>query len=127
MIFAVPLGLALALCSILVWVVTDRAAKGKITRNGLVGIKVPTTLSSDEGWLVGHQAALPMAKWIGILGSVVALVLIVVGGFSELEPTPPLVVVRLIAYAAFLIAAIILAVVAHRAAKEVDAPKSPKS
>lgn len=32
-------------------------ASGKLTRNGMIGIRTKVTMSSDEAWLAGHLAA----------------------------------------------------------------------
>lgn len=56
---------ALAAAMLLVTVVTQLAASGKIRRNGFVGIRIPPTLATDEGWLAGHKAAV-LPSWIGV-------------------------------------------------------------
>lgn len=35
-----------------------RAANGRLQRNEWVGIRTPSTLRSDRGWVAGHRAAL---------------------------------------------------------------------
>ena len=42
---------------LLVVVVTQLAASGKIHRNGFVGIRIPPTMASDAAWTAGHRAA----------------------------------------------------------------------
>ena len=49
---------------LLVVVVTQLAASGRIGRNGFVGIRIPPTMASDAAWTAGHKAAL-MPSWIG--------------------------------------------------------------
>ena len=49
---------------LLVVLVTQLAASGRIARNGLVGIRIPPTMASDAAWTAGHKAAL-MPSWIG--------------------------------------------------------------
>lgn len=36
----------------------SRAAKGRLQRNQWVGIRTPSTMSSDQAWMAGHRAAL---------------------------------------------------------------------
>jgi len=57
---------ALAAAMVLVTVVTQLAASGKIQRNGFVGIRIPPTLATDEGWLAGHRAAV-LPSWTGVV------------------------------------------------------------
>ena len=49
---------------LLVVLVKQLAASGKIGRNGFVGIRIPPTMASDAAWTAGHKAAL-MPSWIG--------------------------------------------------------------
>ena len=56
---------ALAAAMALVAVVTQLAASGKIQRNGFLGIRVPPTMATEEGWLAGHKAAV-LPSWIGV-------------------------------------------------------------
>ena len=58
---------------LLVAVVNQFAASGKIRRNGFVGIRIPPTLASDAGWSAGHRAA-AAPLWIGVVLTAVACV-----------------------------------------------------
>ncbi len=49
---------------LLVVLVTQLAASGRIGRNGFVGIRIPPTMASDAAWTAGHKVAL-MPSWIG--------------------------------------------------------------
>lgn len=53
MLDAVKFGLAGAI----VVAVGRMAAMGRLPRNVLVGIRIPSTMSSDEAWRAGHLAA----------------------------------------------------------------------
>lgn len=59
----VPLAAVLAVAIILVaaalllLVLGKRAAEGRLARNYTMGIRIRSTLASDEAWLAGHQAA----------------------------------------------------------------------
>ncbi len=117
MAVTIPASIGLLLVSIVVWVVTDFAAKGKIARNIAAGIRIAATLSSDEAWLAGHQAALPLAKWTGIIGSALSFIILFAGGFTEILPTLPIVVLCSLSYATFILSVIIMAWMAHRAAR----------
>lgn len=62
---------------------TARAgADGRLRRNGLVGIRTPATMASDEAWRAGHVAAEPATRWAGwvaIASGVPALLPVAVG------------------------------------------------
>jgi Flp pilus assembly protein TadB len=47
---------------------------GRLPRNGYVGIRIPSTLTSDEGWRAGHRAATKPA-WISFIVSILAAVI----------------------------------------------------
>ncbi len=42
--------------ALLAWIAV-RTADGRIGRNYLAGMRIPSTMASDEAWLAGHQAA----------------------------------------------------------------------
>jgi len=54
----------LAAAMLLVVVVTQLAASGRISRNGFIGIRIPSTMTSDAAWTAGHKAA-RLPSWIG--------------------------------------------------------------
>jgi hypothetical protein len=64
---------------LLVVVVTQLAASGRIQRNGFVGIRIPPTMASDAGWLAGHRAA-RVPSWIGFVLVAIA------AGFAQFIP-----------------------------------------
>lgn len=65
------LAVVLPLALLLLAVITQLAANGVIKRNGLAGIRIPSTMRSDEAWLAGHRAAVVPA-WVGFVAGVVA-------------------------------------------------------
>lgn len=58
--------------------ITQAAASGSIGRHGGAGIRTKKTLASDAAWVAGHQAALPIIQWTGVVAafSVVAALLV---------------------------------------------------
>ncbi|MFA4082906.1 SdpI family protein [Mycobacteroides salmoniphilum] len=46
--------------------VTWRAATGYLARNQTMGIRIPSTMSSENAWRAGHRAALPV-MWLLVL------------------------------------------------------------
>ena len=55
-----------AAAMLVVVVVTQCAASGKIRRNGFVGLRIPPTMASDAAWVAGHRAAVA-PSWIGFV------------------------------------------------------------
>lgn len=62
--------------------VTRQAAEGLVTRNAAAGIRTRHTQASDEAWISGHRAALPVLRkmmpvaGVGIIAALSAQVLI---------------------------------------------------
>ncbi|TIH29281.1 SdpI family protein [Subtercola vilae] len=66
-------GYILVAAMLLIAVVDQLAAVGRIRRNGFVGMRIPPTMASDEAWLAGHRAA-AVPLWVGFaLTAVVAV------------------------------------------------------
>lgn len=73
--------------------VARRSAAGLLRRNRAVGIRIPATLASEEGWGVAHRAAAPRIRR-GAVGALIAgATLVPVGllsGIGVLDLTPAL-------------------------------------
>jgi uncharacterized membrane protein len=67
-----PLGAALTLAALfvvsglLVAVLSQRLASGSIVRNRLVGLRLPSTMSSDAAWDAGQRAFAPYGVAAGV-------------------------------------------------------------
>jgi len=59
-------GYTVAAAMLVVVVVTQLAASGRIRRNGFIGLRIPPTMASDAAWVAGHRAAL-VPSWIGFV------------------------------------------------------------
>ena len=46
------------------------ASRGSLPRNGMAGIRIPSTMASDEAWVAGHRAA---TGWLWASAAVVGL------------------------------------------------------
>lgn len=97
--------------------VTGQAAEGRMDRNASSGIRTRHTRASDEAWIAGHRAALPVVKgmWpVAALGTLLAVgAQILAGGPSGIV----LALVTLLAETAVLVRA---ASIANRAARAGD-------
>ncbi|MFI2103588.1 SdpI family protein [Isoptericola sp. NPDC019693] len=112
----VPVVTAMAV-AVMVWLITRAAARGHLTANGAIGIRTPATQRSEEAWVVGHRAALPVVAWGGAV-VVVASVVVLVGAFLTAQHTEVAGLVLLVVDIALTVVA---GVVAHRAAARVPA------
>jgi hypothetical protein len=65
--------IALPLAALLVAVVSQLGGNGVLGRNGFVGLRIPSTMFSDESWRAGHHAAAP-AAWIGFVATTLAAI-----------------------------------------------------
>ncbi|QIZ99356.1 SdpI family protein [Leifsonia sp. PS1209] len=101
--------------SVVVVVSIEAAARGRLGINSLVGLRVPSVMSSDEAWRRGHAAA-RIPVWIGASGATVgALVSLALseGARSIAETTST---------AILLVGVIVGGVVASQTAKSVMPP-----
>ncbi|MDT3330735.1 SdpI family protein [Microbacterium sp. KSW-18] len=57
---------------LLIWVATA-AASGRLTRNHIAGIRIPSTMASDEAWLAAHIRAKRPTVWGGVAALVAGL------------------------------------------------------
>lgn len=72
------LALSLVFMSGVVHGIQRSAASGKLSRNGMVGIRTKVTMSSDEAWVAGHLAARPWTRaavWVGYAAAAVTAVI----------------------------------------------------
>lgn len=117
----IPFGMRIALFVLLVaagvlllW--TARAtATGRVGRNRLMGIRLPSTLASDEAWRAAHVRARPVTTLAGIVG-------LASGVFALLPVTVPVLAGGVLAGAVGMLGlALYGAFVGGRAAKDVAA------
>ena len=102
--FVIASGIAVSVVAIL-----GRA--GKLPRNHFVGIRLPSTLRSDEAWLAAHRASWPYSFGAGA-------VTLIYGVRLALEPEDDSLVVPFLVV--LLVTLLAGAVVAHRAARNAD-------
>ncbi|MGM1018259.1 MAG: SdpI family protein [Actinomycetota bacterium] len=97
---------------LLVWM-ARAAASGRLKRNAIAGIRIPSTMASDEAWLAAHiRAKRPtaLAGYVSIASGLVALLPV---------PVPVLGVTVLVACGAMLVLTLYGARVGGRAAAEI--------
>lgn len=79
----IPLLFTLGILPAICIAVTRQAAEGGIARNGSSGIRTKHTGASDEAWIAGHRAALPVVRrmWpVAVIGGVIAVAAQLVAG-----------------------------------------------
>lgn len=83
---ATTLAVVAAAVAALVWWMTREAAAGRIVRNRTMGIRTRRTLASDEGWVRGHQVALPWTLAGRYAAGVIAVAALVAVGAGLTVP-----------------------------------------
>lgn len=102
----------LALAGALLLATAWLGARGRLRRNKVLGIRVPSTLRSDAAWAAAHRAAaapFAAAGVVALLGAVAA------AGASD-ETTPPIAIVTVTLVTA---ATVVAGVRGHRAARAI--------
>ncbi|MDE0546354.1 SdpI family protein [Microbacterium sp. C7(2022)] len=64
---------------LLIWM-ANAAASGRLKRNHLAGIRVPSTMASEEAWLAAHVRARTATIYAGVIS--------IFGGAIALVPVP---------------------------------------
>lgn len=103
-----------ALLAFLIVAIDWAAASGRLRRNQWVGIRIPSTMRSDLGWVAGHRAALRLMPLHLLTG--VGLLLAVLSA----RTVEAVHLVGIAGAAVFVVVAVITAIVAGRAAKAVE-------
>lgn len=107
---------AVAVCILTMWVIWT-AARGKLKRNQWTGIRTPATMRSDTAWIAGHRAASRSAPaYISLsLGICALMVWALLRGW-----TFGVLLIGISALVVVLAVVIATAIVASRAANDVD-------
>lgn len=111
-------GLILAGAGLLIGWMGNMQRNGTLKRNPMMGIRIPSTMASDEAWDAGHRAA--AATTIASGG------VLLVGGLAVVAMGPSAAGVGIgITTVATVVLTLLSAVQAHRAAKAVG-PSDPR-
>lgn len=74
--------LILAVLAIAIAVLVSLCATGRVPRNPIAGIRIPSLFVSDEAWMVGHRAALVPTVVAAVICSVIAAFVVAVPTFA---------------------------------------------
>ena len=107
-------GIVLVLVGVLVVVITELAASGRLGINSIAGLRFGAMLASDEGWTVGHRAARVPLDLAGVALVIAGLIYLVV---PMTDGVSVLVVIGAMVFTLAMVA--IAAVVGNRAATQV--------
>lgn len=99
------------IAGLLVLAIAALGGTGRLPRNFLAGIRIPSTMRSDAAWVAGHRAAASPLAFLGI-----SFVLLGVWQMSSMGAAPPSTLPALVAAVVFGTWA---TVSAHRAASSV--------
>lgn len=66
--------IALPLATLLIAVLSQLGGNGVLERNGFLGLRIPSTMYSDDAWRAGHHAA-ALPAWIGFVAITVAAII----------------------------------------------------
>lgn len=92
------------------------AARGLIPANGLIGLRTPALLRSEEGWRAGHRAALRIMAPAGVVVAGAAVAVAVLEPWGEQGGY----VAGLVLLGVLVAVAVLATVVAHRTARGLE-------
>ena len=110
--------IALPLATLLIAVLSQLGGNGVLGRNGFLGLRIPSTMYSDDAWRAGHHAA-ALPAWIGFVAITVAAIIGLVFVKSDSGSAIISIFVGVI-FLATLIWAVIVASLAARSTEVVD-------
>ncbi len=67
------LAIIIPLAILLMAVVAQLGGTGRLPRNGFLGLRIPSTMASDEAWRAGHRAA-TLPTWCGFAAAAVVAI-----------------------------------------------------
>jgi hypothetical protein len=66
-------GMVLFIAGVLIVAMAALGAAGRLPRNFLAGVRIPSTMRSDAAWVAGHRAAAAPLTFLGISVAVLGL------------------------------------------------------
>jgi hypothetical protein len=106
---------ALPLATLFIAVLSQLGGNGVLKRNGFLGLRIPSTMYSDDAWRAGHHAA-ALPAWIGFVAITVAAII----GLVLFKSDSGSATISIVVGAIFLITLIWAVIVASFAARSTE-------
>jgi hypothetical protein len=114
---AMPAVALIIICVVFI-VLSSRAANGRLRRNQWVGIRTPSTMRSDQAWMVGHRAALRLTPLYLLATAIACAALLWAALYAT--TTAVIMVIGLGGVAALVAVLLYTGIIAGKAAKSAD-------
>lgn len=114
-VLALFLGVVMIGSGVLIAVVNNRAADGRIGVDAAAGIRTKQTMASEEAWRAAHVAAKPWNQFAAMIAVVTGFAVIALSSSA-----PALFGVLLVGAALCLAVVVTAAIIGHRAARAVN-------
>lgn len=107
-------GVFLLLCALIFGVIAEKSRRGTLPRNAIVGIRLMSTMQSDEAWQKAHQKTWIWMALLALIFSIGGLTLLLWREMTEVNYA----VIRRLTGSVPIPILIIMGILAHKAASQ---------